>query len=54
MLTPTQRSPLDRYLVSIKRVEDDAGLDLFAGEPGALRSELETSVATSLWSTAMP
>ena len=50
----TPRGPLDRYLVTIKRVEDDAGLDLFAGEPDALRSELETSLAATLWFSVKP
>jgi endonuclease G, mitochondrial len=43
------RGPLDRYLVSIKQVEEDAGLDLFAGEAGALRARLETERAPALW-----
>lgn len=43
------RGPLDRYLVSIKQVEDDAGLDLFAGEAAGLRAELEVKRATVVW-----
>ena len=43
------RGPLDRYLVTIKRVEDDSGLDLFAGEASALRGELENAHASTLW-----
>ena len=43
------RGPLDRYLVSIKQVEDDAGLDMFAGETAGLRAELEPQRATAVW-----
>ena len=43
------RGPLDRYLVTIKQVEDDAGLDMFAGEAAGLRAELEATRATAVW-----
>ena len=43
------RGPLDRYLVSIKQVEDDAGLDVLAGVAENLRAQLETVRATALW-----
>jgi len=43
------RGPLDRYLVSIKEVEDDSGLDMFAGEAAGLRAELEGQRATAIW-----
>ena len=41
--------PLDRYLTTIKQIEDDAGLDFFAGDTQALRGQLEMARATTLW-----
>ena len=43
------QGPLNRYLVPIKQVEDDAGLDLFAGEAEPLRGALETVSTSSVW-----
>ena len=43
------RGPLDRYIVTIKQVEDDSGLDLFAGEADTLRAEMENAHASALW-----
>jgi len=43
------RGPLDRYLVSIQRIEQDTGLDAFAGDAEPLRAQLETTRGDRLW-----
>ena len=40
---------MDRYLVSMKKIEDDSGLDFFSEETAGLRDELESQKANALW-----
>ena len=41
--------PVDRYLTTIKQIEDDTALDFFAGEAAPLRDALETVRAERVW-----
>jgi len=43
------RGPLNRYIVSVKKVEDDTGLDLFAGQPKQVRVQNETNSDLEMW-----
>ena len=47
--TKTVKGPLSRWLTSIKAIEQATGLDVFAGEAAALRSDLETRRAGEVW-----
>lgn len=43
------RGPLTRWITTIKKIEDDTGLDVFAGEAEGERAKLETVQAERLW-----
>lgn len=43
------RGPLTRWITTIKRIETETGLNVFAGEAESLRAGLETKLAEALW-----
>jgi hypothetical protein len=40
---------LTRWITTIKKIEDDTGLDVFAGEAEGERAKLETVRADGFW-----
>lgn len=43
------KGPLTRWITTIKKIEDDTGLDVFAGEAASERERLESVRADRLW-----
>jgi endonuclease G len=46
---PTATGALERYLVSIERIEADTGLDVYDGVDAPVRVQTERAVATGVW-----